>query len=231
MEKLGTNYGGWILPKSTNLNENSIVYSGGVGEDMSFDIKLVSKYNCNVLLIDPTLKAKIHFDEYKKYILDKEYKFKGNIQPDYYYTIKDEKHNISKIKYLDIGIWNKKDTLKFYRQDNNKYVSQSLIDGMFGEHYDIIQVDSIKNIMKQNNHTNIDLLKLDIEGAENVVLENMLDDKIHPKYLCIEFDLLIKNKDPNNTTRNIINRLLNSGYKILYNDNFNITFEYILKKN
>lgn len=225
MERLGTNYGGWLLPKNTILNEKSIVYSGGIGEDMSFDIKLVSKYKCNVFLIDPTLKAKTHFEEYKKYILDKEYKFKGNIQPDYYYTIKNEKHDISRMKYLDIGIWNKKDTLKFYRQDNNEYVSQSLIDGMFGEKYDVIQVDSIKNIMKQNNHTNIDLLKLDIEGAENIVLNQMLNDKIYPKYLCIEFDLFIKKKDTDDSTRKIVNRLLMNGYKILINDNFNITFE------
>lgn len=34
MEKVGTNYGGWIVPIQMDLNENSIVYSGGVGEDI-----------------------------------------------------------------------------------------------------------------------------------------------------------------------------------------------------
>lgn len=51
MDKLGTNYGGWIIPNNINLNENSIVYSGGVGEDISFDLLLQEKYNCNILLI------------------------------------------------------------------------------------------------------------------------------------------------------------------------------------
>ena len=73
--------------------------------------------------------------------------------------------------------------------------------------------------------TNIDLLKLDIEGAENIVLNQMLDDKIYPKYLCIEFDLFINKKDSNDSTRKIVNRLLMNGYKILVNDKFNITFE------
>ena len=36
MERLGTKYGGWILPTNTTLNENSIIYSAGVGEDISF---------------------------------------------------------------------------------------------------------------------------------------------------------------------------------------------------
>ena len=60
---------------------------------------------------------------------------------------------------------------------------------MFGEHYDIVDVDTIKNIMNKYNHKQIDLLKLDIEGSEIDVLNNMLDDEIYPKYLCIEFDL------------------------------------------
>jgi len=66
---------------------------------------------------------------------------------------------------------------------------------MFGNDYDEVEVDSIKNIMNEYNHTKIYLLKLDIEGSEIDVLNQMLDDKIYPKYLCIEFDLLLKNKD------------------------------------
>ena len=62
MLKLGTNYGGWSIPKNIKLNKDSIVYSGGVGEYISFDIKLQSKYNSNIFLIDPTIKAVNHFD-------------------------------------------------------------------------------------------------------------------------------------------------------------------------
>lgn len=122
----------------------------------------------------------------------------------------------------------KKDELKFYKQSNENYVSQSLISNIFTSNYDIVNVDSIRNIMNELGHSNIDLLKLDIEGAENIVLEKMLDDKIFPKYLCIEFDLLRNNKDINNNTKKIIDRLISEGYKILLNDKLNITFEYII---
>ena len=40
MEKLGTNYGGWIIPKNIALTPESIIYSVGVGEDISFDLLL-----------------------------------------------------------------------------------------------------------------------------------------------------------------------------------------------
>ena len=44
--KLGTEYGGWFIPKINDLNENSIIYSGGVGEDISFDLLLNDIYRC-----------------------------------------------------------------------------------------------------------------------------------------------------------------------------------------
>ena len=52
----------------------------------------------------------------------------------------------------------------------------------------------------------------------------MLDNKIYPKYLCIEFDLYLKKKDINNETQKIVNKLERVGYKILKNDNSSITF-------
>ena len=80
---------------------------------------------------------------------------------------------------------------------------------------------------KELGHTHIDLLKLDIEGAENKVLNNMLDDNIFPKYLCIEFDLLFKGKDTNNETEKTIDRLIKNGYEIIVNDRLNVTFKYM----
>ena len=49
--------------------------------------------------------------------------------------------------------------------------------------------------MNEYGHSKIDLLKLDIEGAEIEVLQQMLDDKIFPGYVLVEFDLLLKKKD------------------------------------
>jgi len=224
MERLGTNYGGWYVPTGMTLNENSIVYSGGVGEDMSFDLLIQCKYNCNIILVDPTAKAIKHFDEVKQYYNNKRL-FTGNIQPDYYSQIQTLHPNFDNFKYVNIGLWNKKDELKFYKQANDNYVSQTVIENMFGHKYDVVHVDSIKNIMEQQGHIKIDLLKLDIEGAEIETVNQMLDDKIYPTYVLIEFDLLLKNKDPRNTTNQLVERMITrEGYKMLKNDQLNITF-------
>ena len=225
MIKLGTNYGGWTIPTDINLNKDSIIYSGGVGEDISFDLLLSDKYDCNILLIDPTKRANIHYTEVIDYYNTNVNKFTGDIQKDYLPIIKNLKPTFNKIKYSDLGIWDKEDKLKFYKNKNPQYVSQSLIDGMFSNNYEIIKTKSIKQIMEENKHTKIDLLKLDIEGAEIKVLEQMLKDEIYPTYLCIEFDLYLKQKDTNNETQNIITKLLNIGYTMLVNDRMNITFK------
>ena len=177
-----------------------------------------------IFLIDPTKKAITHFEEVKKYYNNGD-QFKGNIQVDYYDKIKGLNPDFTKFSYENIGLWDKKKSLKFYKQSNPNYVSQSLITNMFSDKYDIIKVDTIKSIMKKNKHTKIDLLKLDIEGAEIKVLNQMLNDNIKPKYLCIEFDLKLKKKDKDDLTNKILKRLSDNGYKILINDNLNITFE------
>ena len=92
MEKLGTDYGGWLIPKNISLNENSIVYLGGAGEDISFDLKLQDKYNCWIVIIDPTKKAIKHYEEVKLFYKDNNFKSTGNIQKDSIKNIKNLNH-------------------------------------------------------------------------------------------------------------------------------------------
>lgn len=228
METLGTNYGGWSIPINAKLDTNSIIYSGGVGEDMSFDLKLEDKYRCKIFLIDPTYRAIKHYEEVKEFYNTKIYNFSGNIQSDYLYNIIDLEPNFNNYTYINKGLYKERTKLKFYKQSNPNYVSQSLVKNMFSNDYDEVEVDSIQNIMKTYNHNKIDLLKLDIEGSEIDVLNQMLDDEIYPTYLCIEFDLLLKKKDTNQLTEKLVKRLQENNYKILENKNLNITFERIL---
>ena len=227
MEKLGTKYGGWYVPEEMDLNENSIIYSAGVGEDISFDLLLSDKYKSHIYLIDPTERALKHYESVYDGYDGRGWDFSNqDIQTDYWPTISELKPLLKKMYYVKKGLWKERDVLKFYKQENENYVSQSLIKDMFGKEYDEVEVLSVKDLMREKQNTRIDLLKMDIEGAEVEVLNKMLDDKIYPKYLCIEFDLALKRKDPENTTKKILERLMRGGYRMLKNDRMNITFMY-----
>ena len=48
----GTSYGGMIIADHKSL-DSSIVLSAGTGEDLTFDIELINKHQCQIILIDP----------------------------------------------------------------------------------------------------------------------------------------------------------------------------------
>jgi len=224
LDRLGTIYGGWILPKDIELNEDSVVYSAGVGEDVSFDMLLSDKYKCNILLIDPTKRAKKHYEEVVHYYENIKWNMSGDIQDDYYGIMYPLKPKMSKITYIDKGLWDEiEDQMKFYKQDNEQYVSQTLIDGVFGNNYYNISTTTLKNIKEENEHFDIDILKLSISGAEVKVLHNMLNENIFPKYICVHFN--IKNKKDQDPVMEILSRLQHVRYQIIANEGRKFTLK------
>jgi FkbM family methyltransferase len=224
----GTNYGGWWLPDNLELDANSLIISAGVGEDISFDLAIQSKTGCNVELIDPTERAVKHFEEIVAYYRSKDFSsLTGSIQKDYELHISPLNPDFEKIHMNCVGLWSEDTTLKFYKQVNPNYVSQTLIHNMYGANYSLVLVKRLKNFLLEKDYDpkKIDVLKLDIEGAEMEVLQTLLDDEIYPKVLCIEFDYYLKGLDINGTlTKRLIKELASKGYKALHNANWNITF-------
>lgn len=49
---LGTEYGGWPLP--VDLPKGQLLYSFGVGKDISFDLGAIDRFGCRVIVFDPT---------------------------------------------------------------------------------------------------------------------------------------------------------------------------------
>jgi len=227
IERLGTIYGGWILPKDIKLNEDSVIYSVGVGEDMSFDMILSDRHKCNIILIDPTRKAKKHYEEVTHYYENIKWKITGNVQEDYYGIMYPLKPDLTKISYIEKALWDEKmDKMKFYKQDNEDYVSQSLMEGIYGEKYDIVSTETLKDIRDENEHFDIDILKLSISGAEIKILHSMLNENIFPNYICINFN--VKNQEENDAVIAILNRLQHVRYQIIANEGRKFTLKLII---
>jgi hypothetical protein len=64
VESLGSDYGRKYVVASI-LGPKPLLVSGGVGEDITFDVEFVSKFGANAVLIDPTPRAVEHISAVK----------------------------------------------------------------------------------------------------------------------------------------------------------------------
>ncbi len=81
--------------------------------------------------------------------------------------------------------------------------------------------------MHKNGHTHLDLLKLDIEGAEYKVVNSIIEDKLDIKILCVEYDECFNPLDTNYRDRikESVTSILQFGYSLVYaQGNGNYTF-------
>ena len=223
---LGTSYGGWYFIRPIK-NKFLTVVSAGVGEDISFDIEFINAFNSKIILIDPTPRAILHVESVMGNLGTKksqEYNLNSGKQPIESYELS----NITKDNFVLIkkALYNKTGlTVKFYLPQNHKHVSHSIsnFQNNFKMNTDHIKVQTISviDVMKENNIKEIDLLKLDIEGAENHVLPDMVKKKIFPDQILVEFDELSANfVRPFFKAVVIFIKLLFNDYELIKTNNF-----------
>jgi FkbM family methyltransferase len=193
LEKVGTRYGGWIVPASL-VRSDWVCYCGGVGEDVSFDIGLVERFGCEVYAFDPTPRA----IEYARVHAEKQPKF----------------------HFQDVGLWSSDESLRFYSPPDPAFVSHSAVNLQGTDSYFEAEGRSLPTIMSEYGHANVDLLKIDIEGAEHTVIASMLSAGIRPIVVCVEIDQPV---GPLRLWRTVL-RILRSGYKLVAEDRWNLTF-------
>ncbi|HSG28814.1 MAG TPA: FkbM family methyltransferase, partial [Candidatus Krumholzibacterium sp.] len=198
--EFGTVYGSWVVP-SRLLSADSICYCAGCGEDISFDLGLIKRFGCDIFAFDPTPRAIAHVA-----------KVAGD-NPRYHFAT--------------VGLWDGEDTLRFYAPADPAHVSYSLLNLQKTEEYIDVGVKRLSSIMEESGHASLDLLKLDIEGAEYRVIQSMIEDGLAVRILCVEYDEYHNPLDAawKRRVRASIESLLESGYSIAcVQDNANYTF-------
>lgn len=183
--RLGTKYGGWIIPVDAGLTADSICYSAGAGEDISFDCALVARFHCQVRIIDPTPRAIQHFNHLEKAVRSGQ-RYPVNNSTEDYYSVTAE--DFRRLRFVPVGLADSDTELKFYLPKNQAYVSCSTVNLQKTKEYFTAQCFRLSSLMQQLDDTSIDLLKMDIEGAEYAVIKDMVATKVLPRLLLLEFD-------------------------------------------
>ncbi len=159
-DRFGSAYGGWTIVQGT-IGPSSIVYSVGIGEDASFDIALIKRFGVRVHAFDPTPQS-IEWVERQNFP--------------------------SEFVMHPYGLAHFDGTVTFNPPENPRHVSHTMLDRPTTVDRAItVPVKRLATIMAELGHDRIDLLKIDIEGAEYRVVEDILDSQIRPPQFLVEY--------------------------------------------
>ena len=180
----------------TGLNSKSIIYSAGVGSDISFEHELVKKIGCRVILIDPS--------------------------PTGIQTMSLPENKIPEFSHFPVALAARNGTLKMAPPLDPKGDSWFAQQDSAAKHE--VRCVDLQSLMKQNGHEHIDFLKLDIEGCEYEVIEDILRRRLPVAQIAVEYHHgILAGITRGQTIRSMLS-LIARGYKLLCQEGANHTF-------
>lgn len=191
--RLGSELGGWWIP-SDAAKPGAVAYCAGAGDDITFDLALLRR-GCKVTTFDPTPRAISHVASL---------------------AVSDPRFH-----FVPIGWWDTDTELQFYLHRDKTNPNFSAV-GLHGAgDYVVAPVRKVTGLMGELEDDHVDIMKIDVEGAEYRVLDDLLGIDSLPGVLCVEFD----QPQPMHRTVAMVRRLTAAGYRLLRIDFFNYTFD------
>jgi FkbM family methyltransferase len=142
------------------LHRESVVYSLGVGEDVTFDRELIRRWGVTVHAFDPTPRSIAWIEE-------------QDLPPEFVFH--------------PYGVAAQDGLRRFNPPREPGCVSHTLLDRNRAAEAIEAPVRRLATIMRELEHARIELLKMDIEGAEYEVLEDLIASGVEVRQLLVEF--------------------------------------------
>jgi FkbM family methyltransferase len=143
-----------------NLSASSVVYSFGVGEDVSFDLELIRRFHVQLHAFDPTPRS---IEWIRRQTLPTEFVFH------------------------ECGLADFDGSCGFLPPRNPGHVSHTILQRDSPWPAVELPVQRLVTTMRNLGHDRIDLLKMDVEGAEYGVLADLLSSGVRVGQLLVEF--------------------------------------------
>jgi FkbM family methyltransferase len=160
-------YGNYYLDSRHPLRADSVIYSFGVGGDVSFDLAVAEASGAEVHLYDPT-PSSIAFMEMLR-------------------LRRPDDPVVKRLRFFPVGAWSEDTVLQFViPAKGGSATAVGEVRSSSGT-FDA-PCQAVTTMMATNRHTHIDVLKMDIEGAAEVVMESLLAAKIFPTQVVVEFE-------------------------------------------
>lgn len=186
----GQRYGGWPV-LAGQLGPESRVASIGIGEDASFDLSLIGHYGCRIVALDPTPRSGAWVA--------------ANVQdPRFIFQ--------SRALAAHDGV------LRLFLPKNPAHVSASSTQGEHvGDECIEAPCITLATLLRENAPSGLDLLKLDIEGAEYEVIRQALKDGslARVRQLLVEFHHFFPAIGPD-PTKSAVASLREAGWQLLW---------------
>ena len=188
---LGNRFADWTFCPE-GLNPESVVYSFGVGEDISFDLLLIEHFGVKVHAFDPSPRS-------IEWVNSQEL-------PDGFI-------------FHPYGLAAEDGEITFNEPEDPKIHSLFIAGGTIPEgaamKTHVLPVHRLPWIMEELGHEKLDLLKMDIEGAEYDVIGDIISSALPISQVLIEFH----HRFPYigvGMTRDAISAMNRAGYKIFH---------------
>tara|TARA_B100001765_G_scaffold150127_1_gene96267 strand:+ start:1353 stop:2051 length:699 start_codon:yes stop_codon:yes gene_type:complete len=191
---------GWVIDESS-IDSESIIYSVGVGSNIDFDLELIDSLGVTIHAFDPTPRSV----EWVK-----------------------EQNLSNKFIFHPVGLAAENGFMNFYPPAKSSSTHFSPVDRYGNTDNEIkAPVKDIDTMASELGHKKIDLLKMDIEGAEYEVIKALPDSEVIINQILIEFHHMYKSISFSQTVE-AINTLKNLGFEIF--DISQRTYEFSFKK-
>ena len=166
-----------------------MVLSGGAGNDISFEVELAEKFSCRVAVFDPSPTGQKTFDA----LADRP----------------------AKLTFHPIGLSSETSMLRFAEPINAAEGSFHIPVNSAA----VVEFPCVSPLgaLSSAGLTDIELLKIDIEGFEYDFLEKMIEQGIRPSQIAVEFHHFMPHIPLRRTLR-ILWRLRRAGYVIAHKE-------------